>query len=161
MILKRQFATFSRLLVNWNESAILVDKKSKFQGRCVKITRPDEVPDLIAQLIQSEKSLSKASHPSMYAWRVGTVSPENRGNDVTYSYINQSSHDNGENGAGSRILVLLEKLKLVNVLVVVSRWYGGTPLGPSRFRDISQVAIESLKNGGFISADNKSRNKKY
>ena len=35
------------------------------------------------------------------------------------------------------------------MLVVVSRWYGGTLLGPERFRIIGEVAREVLVEGGW------------
>jgi len=37
-----------------------------------------------------------------------------------------------------------------NVVVVVSRWYGGVKLGPDRFRLINMVARECLVMGGFV-----------
>ena len=40
--------------------------------------------------------------------------------------------DDGETHAGSRMLHLLEILDAANVIVVVSRWYGGIQLGPDR-----------------------------
>ena len=40
----------------------------------------------------------------------------------------------GEHGAGSRLLHLLQITDIVNVMVVVSRWFGGILLGPDRFK---------------------------
>ncbi len=37
----------------------------------------------------------------------------------------------------------------VDVLVVVSRWYGGVKMGPARFRAILGVAREALLGGGW------------
>jgi len=48
--------------------------------------------------------------------------------------------DDGESQSGARLKHLLEILELENVLVVVSRWYGGTLLGADRFKHISQAA---------------------
>jgi putative IMPACT (imprinted ancient) family translation regulator len=36
--------------------------------------------------------------------------------------------------SGSRMLHLLDILNVENVMVVVSRWYGGIQLGPDRFK---------------------------
>jgi len=58
--------------------------------------------------------------------------------------------DDGETAAGSRMAHLLELVDVWNVLVVVSRWYGGIKLGPDRFRIINQVAREALVLGGFV-----------
>lgn len=37
-----------------------------------------------------------------------------------------------------------------DVLVVCSRWYGGAPLGPARFRHIASTAKDALRRGGFV-----------
>ncbi|XP_054714530.1 protein IMPACT-like [Uloborus diversus] len=42
--------------------------------------------------------------------------------------------------SGSILLHLLQILNVVNVLVVVSRWYGGIHLGPDRFKHINNAA---------------------
>lgn len=58
----------------------------------------------------------------------------------------QSSSDCGEKGAGARILEgVIAKHGIDNVLVVVTRWYGGTPLGGARFRHIIQAALDLVK----------------
>jgi hypothetical protein len=58
--------------------------------------------------------------------------------------------DDGESAAGSRIAHLLEILEVENVLVVVSRWYGGILLGADRFKHINQAARDALEVGGFL-----------
>lgn len=146
----------------WNESEVLVDRKSKFQARSCAIKSQVEVSGLLQALLQ-DKRISKASHPHMYAWRTGEVKSqqvkETKGSKkgkkasigtVEVSNIQQGSSDGGESGAGQRLLTLLEQANVVNVLVVVTRWYGGTPLGSARFRHISSTAVESLKKGGFL-----------
>ena len=40
--------------------------------------------------------------------------------------------DDGETHAGGRMLHLLEILDATNVIVIVTRWYGGILLGPDR-----------------------------
>lgn len=58
--------------------------------------------------------------------------------------------DDGETAAGGRLAHLLEILELENVLVVVSRWYGGTLLGADRFKLINQAARDALEKAGFL-----------
>jgi len=149
----------------WNESEILIDRKSKFQGRSCAVTDQSNVPKLLDELIQNNKSVSKASHMHMYAWRTGDITKkidkdtkkssnrskkQNKEDPVSIQNIQQGCADCGESAAGQRLLTLLERANVVNVLVIVTRWYGGTPLGSARFRHISSVAVESLKNGGFL-----------
>lgn len=45
----------------------------------------------------------------------------------------QDNDDDGEAAAGGRIAHLMQVMEVVNVLVVVSRWYGGVKLGPDRW----------------------------
>lgn len=55
--------------------------------------------------------------------------------------------DNGEFGAGYRVLNVIRDAKLFNVAVFVIREYDGQHLGPQRFdiiRDLSQKALEAL-----------------
>lgn len=52
--------------------------------------------------------------------------------------------DDGEHGAGKCLAHLLEMRGETNVLVLVSRWYGGIHLGPKRFTHITNVARELL-----------------
>lgn len=40
-----------------------------------------------------------------------------------------------------------------NVVVVVTRWYGGVKLGADRFRCINAVARETLVKGGFVAGE--------
>lgn len=125
--------------MKWVHLLVLTLKKSRFKGFCAPIAHRDEIPTILELLRAHEKALKKATHPYMYAFRIGT--PEKGGTKVT----DQGLNDDGEGGAGNRILGVLERLDLVNVIVVVSRWYGGTPLGPARFRCISDVAIEAIE----------------
>jgi len=45
---------------------------------------------------------------------------------------------------------LLDILDAKNVLVCVSRWFGGIHLGPDRFKHINQATRDALVTGGFI-----------
>ena len=57
----------------------------------------------------------------------------------------QDCDDDGEDAAGGRLLHLLQVTGAVNVVVVVSRWYGGVLLGPSRFALINNTARQLLE----------------
>lgn len=47
------------------------------------------------------------------------------------------------------LLSLLESTDSQGV-VAVTRWYGGTPLGPARFRHIGAAGREAMVNAGII-----------
>ncbi|KAF3920168.1 hypothetical protein AA313_de0204295 [Arthrobotrys entomopaga] len=92
-----------------------------------------------AKLISTDRKVSKATH-NITAYRIRTAE----------GLIYQDNDDDGETAAGSRLGHLLELIDVWNVVVVVSRWYGGIKLGPDRFRIINQVAREALVLGGFV-----------
>ena len=62
----------------------------------------------------------------------------------------QDFHDDGEGGAGIKIMHLLQDSNVRNVLVIVSRWYGGILLGPARFMYITDAARGVLEQGGYM-----------
>ena len=53
--------------------------------------------------------------------------------------------DDGESGAGMVILRMLEREKLQDHIVVVTRWYGGTKLGGDRFRRVQDCVRAYLE----------------
>lgn len=63
----------------------------------------------------------------------------------------QDCDDDGEDAAGRRLLHLLQMVDARNVLVVVSRWFGGVLLGPARFTHINNAARTLLQECGYIS----------
>ena len=88
--------------------------------------------------ILAEKSVSQATHPLIRCYRVRST--EKRG------VVIESRNDDGESGAGDRLLRLLSMghSQMENVFVGVTRWYGGKPLGPTRFKMISTAAKDAL-----------------
>jgi putative IMPACT (imprinted ancient) family translation regulator len=63
---------------------------------------------------------------------------------TTVSILKHDNDDDGEDGAGARLAQLLQMRQEMNVLVVVSRWFGGIHLGPRRFAHITSVAQAAL-----------------
>merc|ERR1719270_365785 len=72
-------------------------------------------------------------------------------NKLKSSSLLQDCDDDGEDAAGGRMLHLLQLLDVKNVVVVVSRWYGGIHLGPDRFKHINNAARQVLELAGLIS----------
>jgi hypothetical protein len=82
---------------------------------------------------------------------------------ISGQIIIKDNDEDGEDGAGSKMSHLLELIKVENVAVVVSRWYGGIHLGPDRFKHINTSAREALEESGFLStctSDSSINNKK-
>lgn len=62
----------------------------------------------------------------------------------------QEYDDDGEDAAGGRLLHLLQILGIRNLVVIVTRWYGGIHLGPARFTHINNAARTLLDCCGYI-----------
>ncbi|KZV76062.1 UPF0029-domain-containing protein [Peniophora sp. CONT] len=120
------------------EAEPIVDRKSAFVGRACRITDPAQVPAVLGYLM-ADKRIARAAHPIINAWRcqVGSV-------------LHQDNDDDGETAAGGRLAHLLQLLDVNNVLVIVTRYYGGIQLGPDRFKHINQAARDACVLGGFL-----------
>ena len=99
----------------------------------------DEVKAMIAVLLQDSK-IRRAAH-NMMAYRF---------HDPLKGVWYQDCDDDGESAAGSRMLHLLQIADVQGVCVVVSRWFGGTLLGPSRFTLINNSARQLLVQEGYV-----------
>lgn len=126
-------------------SAPITVSKSVFVGHACRVTDPLEVPLVIHQLL-GDKKIAKATHPVIHAYRISRSATA----AVSTSVILADNDDDGETAAGGRLAHLLQILELEDILVVVTRWYGGTLLGPERFKLINQAARDALELGGFL-----------
>ncbi|KAL4071290.1 ribosomal protein S5 domain 2-type protein [Scleroderma yunnanense] len=50
--------------------------------------------------------------------------------------------DGGEQWAGGKVLKIMQTEGIIDAVVIVSRWFGGTLLGPARFKHIETCASE-------------------
>lgn len=122
----------------WTVTAAFTEKKSVFLGRAAPVSSPSQAKQYLQYLLATDKKVAKATH-NITAWRI-------RGqNDTSY----QDCDDDGETAAGGRVLHLMQLMDVWDVMVVVTRWYGGVLLGPDRFKIINQAAREALVSGGF------------
>ncbi|KAL8656408.1 MAG: hypothetical protein Q9210_000267 [Variospora velana] len=126
---------------HWTLSTTVTEKKSTFLARSCAVNTTVEAQFAFTQLLATDKRANKATH-NISAYRIRTSADGNR---VVY----QDCDDDGETAAGARLLKLLQIMDVWNVLVVVSRWYGGVKLGPARFGIINAVAREALVAGSF------------
>ena len=100
----------------------------------------DHVNWVLAELLFNDKKVAKANH-NMVAYRFWDTHRE--------CWVSDND-DDGEKGAGAKLAALLEMANVTNVIVVVSRWFGGIHLGPSRFKYFASVARDALEASGFI-----------
>ncbi|KAL7415603.1 hypothetical protein BDY24DRAFT_381660, partial [Mrakia frigida] len=120
------------------------EKKEGFVGRACRLeVGGEEEVQSVLDLVLQDRKIAKASHPTMYAWRFQDPLDAS-------AQVEQGKNDCGESGAGTVLSSLLTSTRATNVLLIVTRWYGGHPLGPSRFRYISHVARQALSLGAFL-----------
>ncbi|KAH7931168.1 ribosomal protein S5 domain 2-like protein [Leucogyrophana mollusca] len=143
--------------INIIEAEPIVDRKSTFIGRACRISHPSQVP-LILNSLMSDRHISRAAHPIINAWRCQVGAVLHQGRDRCYSTLIHitplrgwlDNDDDGETAAGSRLAHLLQILEINNVLVIVTRYFGGIHLGPDRFKHINHAARNALELGGFL-----------
>ena len=127
------------------ETSELIEKKSKFIANIFHINNIQEAEEKIEQI---RKKYHDARH-NCYAYRV----LENE------SIIDRSSDDGEPSGtAGAPMLNILKKEKLCNILVIVTRYFGGILLGTGglvrAYSQSTQDVIEKsnviLKQEGYV-----------
>lgn len=123
----------------WTASEPLAVMKSTFIAHAAPCSSKDEALSHISSLVSGSKKIAFATH-NITAYRIKS-SPS--------TYI-QDCDDDGESAAGGRLLHLLQLMECEDVVVVVTRWYGGVKLGGERFRCIGNVAREVLVKGGWV-----------
>jgi uncharacterized YigZ family protein len=124
-----------KTIIKASEEILYKDRGSKFYGNAFPLTDSEEVTDLIAVLRNKHP---KAGH-HCYAWKLGISDDNYRANDD-----GEPSHS-----AGDPILGQLIAHELSDVLVVVSRIFGGTKLGVggliSAYRETAKIALSNAK----------------
>lgn len=128
-----------------NVSAELVEKKSKFIANLFYIESREEAEDIIKM---QKKKYYDARH-NCYAFRV-------LGED---GIIEKSSDDGEPSGtAGAPMLNILSKMEITNVLLIVTRYFGGILLGTGGlvkvYSNSTKLALEkaeiSMLEEGFV-----------
>ena len=116
--------------IKMNNCAEIVEKKSKFIANLFCVKDEEEAINIIKE---NKKKYHDARH-NCYAYRV--IEGEN---------IIQRSSDDGEPSgtAGAPMLSILEKNSIINVLVIVTRYFGGILLGTG---GLVKAYTDSLQN---------------
>lgn len=130
----------------WILSDPISEKKSVFLGRAVRVANLAQAQACLEHLTATDKKAAVATH-NISAWRI--KQKKDGAKDAAETQI-QDYDDDGETAAGGRLLHVMQLMDVWNVLVVVSRWYGGVQLGPARFRLINDAGRDALVKGQFV-----------
>ncbi|XP_066482304.1 protein IMPACT isoform X2 [Tiliqua scincoides] len=119
----------------------ITDRRSTFQAHLAPVVSTKQVKNVLAELYENKK-IASATH-NIYAYRIYCEDKQ--------TFL-QDCEDDGETAAGGRLLHLMQILNVHNVLVVVSRWYGGILLGPDRFKHINNCARNILVEQNYTNS---------
>ncbi len=128
--------------IKHNNCEEIEEKKSKFIANLMYVESEEEVQNRIKEI---KKKYYDARH-NCFAYRI--IEGEN---------IIQRSSDDGEPSgtAGAPILNILEKNNMVNILVVVTRYFGGILLGTGGLvKAYSEATLKSIENNQIVEREN-------
>lgn len=113
-------------------------ERSRFIGHCLEAASETEAKAFVAQIREEH---SQASH-NCYAYRIGP-------SDKPIEYFNDHGEPSGT--AGKPILGAIQRLSLTNVVVVVTRYFGGKKLGVRGLIEAyGQTATLTLNEAGTV-----------
>ena len=124
--------------INENASAEIVEKKSKFIANIFYVETKEEAEEKIKEI---NKKYHDARH-NCYAYRI-----------VTDDGIIEKASDDGEPSgtAGAPMLTILSKNNLANILVIVTRYFGGILLGTGGLvKAYSSACILGIDNADIV-----------
>lgn len=108
---------------------VIIDRKSHYTVTGFRVASREDV-DIAMKKLLKQKYFQKATHNS-YAFQI--VTPE--------GMILEGKNDDGETGAGMCILRELQRKDARNLLLMVTRYFGGVHLQADRFKNV----IDSCK----------------
>lgn len=127
--------------INQEASAEIIEKKSKFISNIFYVENVQQVEEKIEAI---RKKHYDARH-HCFAYRI-----------LEDDKVIERASDDGEPSgtAGAPMLQLLAKNELVNVFVVVTRYFGGILLGTGGLvRAYSQATVEAIQNAKWINLE--------
>ena len=118
--------------------------KSVFFSTTTRITSQEELGKFL-QDIRLSKDCIDATH-NMAVWRFR----DSQGN------VMEGADEEGEKGAGERMMFLMQQMHVINRVSVCTRFKGGANLGPQRFKlinDSIKASFELAKQRGWLETD--------
>lgn len=122
-------------------------KKLSFQAFSAAISSAEQVRFVMSYL-GNVNNMVHARFPSaknkIVAFRVNQYPPHHGGGDRV---LNEGFDDDGEAGAGEKLLGLLQKMEVENILVIVCVWSSGAALGNLQVRggELYKVVLDRAK----------------
>lgn len=126
-----------------SSSAEIEIKKSRFIANLYPIANKEEAEGIIEE---TKKRYFDARH-NCYAYRVSELTSIKNNINTVYEKASDDGEPSGT--AGSPMLDILKKNSLQNILIIVTRYFGGTLLGTGglvkAYSDVTKKALECNK----------------
>ena len=135
---KNKLSEYELFLKNGGvKSEILTEKDYAFQSHGICVKNKEEV-DMYRSYLLSNNKIKKATR-NVFAFRF----LDDKSNNIIEDY-----DDDGEHYAGTRILGFLKKMKIYNILILVSRFNGDLHLKQhsTKYLTIAEILIKDNKN---------------
>ena len=116
---------------------IIIDRKSKYTAVWWNVKNKEEIQEFLKILLK-EKYFQKATHNS-FAYRI----------ELPNWSILESKNDDGETWAWNCILRELKREDLINVIMVVTRYFWGIHLNADRFKNVINATKIFVENNVF------------
>jgi len=116
----------------------VVDRRSKFVAHFAHVTSEAEVKQFISTMY-ANKPVANATH-NIVAYRIAARHDRS---------LIEHSDDDGESGASGQILYLMQRMNVIDIVFMVTRWFGGTLLGADRFKLITGCVKELIDKYGL------------
>ena len=107
-----EYDELESVLYSISSGKVLMQNKSNYQAHSAAISSQEQVPFIMKYLNKRERFL-KAKN-KIYAYRVNQVDEETNAMELFENY-----EDDGEEGAGEKLLHLLQKMGVENIFIVV------------------------------------------
>lgn len=120
--------------------------RSALLENLIHVVHPQIPKDMFTPQFKSIPPAKRKSTHNMFAYRVMQLKRGRSGLGGPNDFgTEEGTEDDGETWGAEKIMRVISAMGASDVLVIVSRWYGGTFLGPVRFEHITNVARAALK----------------
>lgn len=120
--------------------------RSALMENLTHVVHPHIPDDMFTPQFRAVPPAKRKSTHDMYAYRVMQLKRGRSGLGGPNDFgTEEGTEDDGETWGAEKIMRVIRTMGASDVLVVVSRWYGGTFLGPVRFEHITNVARAALQ----------------
>ncbi|KAF7321525.1 Ribosomal protein S5 domain 2-like protein [Mycena kentingensis (nom. inval.)] len=118
------------------------DRDSVFVATVFAATSLSQAQACVKHLKNVVHAQKPADH-EIHAWRCMVLKHGCTGLNGPEDFeVKEGSEDDNEKWGGDKILNTMRKQGVLDAVVIVSRWFGGTLLGPARFTHIEACTLE-------------------